>query len=135
MDTSEKFILKCKKAKEIQELWKFERGDYFSTIEQTRLQLPPCIVDDFWISDQKVRNKRPDYWIWIIRQDQFQDMVMPEFEIFGCDAIEHFMDVFYEFQKDNNPLFNSMEELILSFVMHRKYQKKWNEKIQDWLKE
>ena len=69
--------------------------------------------------------------IWLPRQDQLQDMVKSEYE---CDY-----DMNLDFTEFTTNLYTheqigaSMEQLWLAFVMHEKYNKKWDG--EDWVKE
>jgi hypothetical protein len=132
MDISEKYIEMCRQAIEIQNLWKRDDGDFaYTDGDLDSYSKGTRIIWHYKMAHGGYHNwdynwYMPEGCIWLPRQDQLQDMVMPEFEVYGCDAIEHFMDVFHGFQEENNPLFDSMEELTLAFVMHQNYQKKWN---------
>lgn len=122
MDKSDKYILMCRNNTKLQDLWKPDDGDFYYDIDGLK-------AVNIWTN---WRYTTQFHRYWLPRQDQLQALVMPEFEVYGCDAIEHFMDVFHGFQEENNPLFNSMEELTLAFVMHNNYQKKWNSN--EWVK-
>ena len=130
MDTTLEYVEMCRKAHEIQDAWKFERGDYFTTLMSTKHGHECCIVDTFWIDDQS-RNIRPAPWVWLPLQDQLQDIAK------DIDMVQ-FNNPLYslQFEFDNfvmehkrMPLFQkltSFEQLWLCFVMHEKYAKVWD---------
>ncbi len=115
MDTSETYIKMCD-CPEIQSLRPFKASD---------------IIGDYYNS-----------WglhklVWLLRQDELQEMITPE--------VEHgWQSPFLNFalwalpnpatDSDNKPLgiyrtincFSSMEQLWLAFVMKEKYDKTWN---------
>lgn len=87
--------------------------------------------------------------LWLPRQDQLQDMLKdkirhnhkntygyvkgpaPEGFIAGCLHQEFHKFMIYEDQYIFCEVFNSMEQLWLAFVMHEKYNKRWNDK--EWV--
>lgn len=126
-----RYITMCRKAPEIQLLWKKEYGDYVVVKTDYGDEVKTVFDgadDEYSASSNHISPEYSDIdnCDWLPKQDQLQDMVMPEYNIYGCDEIELFMDDLHAFQKELNPLFNSMEELTLAFVMKHKYQKEWN---------
>jgi hypothetical protein len=87
--------------------------------------------------------------VWLPRQDQLQDMLKdkirynhkntygyvkgpaPEGFIAGCLHQEFHKFMVYEDQYIFCEAFNSMEQLWLAFVMHEKYNKRWDGK--EWV--
>ena len=147
MDTTKEYFEQCSKADEIQNKWKFELGDYFTTPQMNAHFTTPfmdddfCIVDDFWIEDELTKRTLSDRmktraWVWLPRQDQLQDMINWEKDgHFGVVLI----DAFYDFAKriHNSEPFNntksSWEQLWLEFTMYEKFNKIWIKN--EWVKQ
>ncbi|KKM20144.1 hypothetical protein LCGC14_1648460 [marine sediment metagenome] len=152
MDTSEEYILMCKKAKEIQKLWNHERGDFFVR-EKEYYRDTPFVID----FHKKIFNahwfKKDEKFIWLPRQDQLQGIIIKLYEDntekddyqirYKRELLNWMINSFDSFVKQNvgkpyksNDSYpdnlESMEQLWLAFVMKEKYQKTWNGK--DWEK-
>ena len=126
MDTTEKYIRMCEKAEEIQGSWKPEAGDFFVR-EKEYYRFDPFVVDfhreiltaEWFDEDQK--------FIWLPRQDQLQ-------EILGIlwDEYEYYIRKLLDFILDLSFTKMTMEQLWLTFVMHEKYGKVWDDKKGEW---
>ena len=139
MDETLKFYDMCAMSHEIQNQWKFKRGDVFTTEKQIIRKIGPSIVDDFWLKDQLTKDviKNGFYvpWKWLPKQDQLQDMLLDQIKIIHKDSFgykmgrypegyiclclmsdfETFIDS--EYQYIDYIGFDSMEQLWLIFVM------------------
>lgn len=148
MDTSEEYIKMCRKAKEIQELWEpnyFDRvyvaTDYHTEMDRREEVLqrnllfwegktailfrPDCIVTEEgrWIPEDKI--------FWLPRQDQLQEMIdwsnyRISIEKFGSRYRMVSKNLTKNFWEEDLFYYETMEQLWLAFVMHEKYNKKWN---------
>jgi len=140
MDKSKKFIRMCESAKEIQQKWKQEYGDFF-VAESGQIK---C-----WISraPAEVKFKKGfgitvdadviyiAKYIWLPRQNQLIEMA----QIPG-HRYEIIVQNFYSWTKEPyemlndmpNKLFRTMEQIWLAFVMQQKFNKQWNDT--QWLK-
>ena len=151
MDTSKEYIEMCRKAVDVMGLWDSDvinwRNQGYSTKHE-------CLVVEgqdgtamcpklslLLFKKEREQYKKEfcefEHWIPLFYQDQLQGMVerslsvksngnhmAVQFAYFVSDHIEnhiHFGDV----------LLQSMEQLWLAFVMHEKFQKKWDG--EDWI--
>lgn len=116
MDTTLYYLRMCNGAKELQEKWKFEIGDYFSTVGQTTFDESMFSIVDSWY--EPTMKKRPDTWVWLLRQDQLQGM-LPDTNVYRMfNQIGAFGEqTGYE---------RSPEELTLKYVMKVVYDKTWH---------
>jgi hypothetical protein len=150
MDTTEKYIKMCEKAEEIQQLEPKEYGANFGNWywEITiNVKCPTCKSYDSGVYCSQCGSKliieetgyitvgesaSEKQYIWLPRQDQLQEMVLSvpaqhsprkywnsiHVEFVGIPEIDSF---------------SSWEQLLLVFVMHKKYQKTWNNVKQEWV--
>ena len=161
MDTTKEYFKQCSKADEIQNKWKFELGDYFTTPQMNAHFTTPfmdddfCIVDDFWIEDELTKRTLPDRMktrslVWLPKQEQLQEILKtqtkhihkdsmgykngryPEGFICLCLMAEFETFLDSEYQYIDYIGFNSMEQLWLAFTMDKKYNKRWSEG--EWVK-
>lgn len=118
MDTSDEYIEMCEKAEEIQSHWKFTDGDYiYGRAHGCKLEVNIWSGYDAW--DYPCY---PSNGIWLLRQDQLQDMIKMDL---GC--------ICWEFNNSiNTERFHSYEQLWLVFVMQKIYKKRWNGS--EWVK-
>ena len=126
MDNTFIYIKMCKKAIEVQALWKQERGDMvypYGMFMMTTLNSDNTKTYTFtmardmgggnvvYVDDKSI--------VWLPNQDQLQ-------EILG-KSVSYNIIGFYKYVKhegqSNNP---SMEQLWLAFVMKEKFNKTWN---------
>lgn len=142
MDTSEKYILMCEKAQEIQKLFEFRERDccfgVFETecIEDSGIFYISRCQDDFY-STLPVTNKER---VWLPRQDQLQEMVMKDsinielnrFFVFSLEKRYNWHSDF-EYPVFAAFRFDTFEQLWLAYVMKCKFSKTWSEEKQDWI--
>ena len=131
MDTSRKYIIMCSQAKEIQNTWEQDSGDYVSN----SVRAWSLAETDIYVSDFK-----KDLYIWLPRQDQLQDMLkttnilnlLGSFDDWLSD--ECFMPdipitVFKDKYKDS-----TIEQLWLAFVMNELYAAIWDDEAKEWIR-
>lgn len=132
MDFSDKYILMCKKAEEIQLNWKTKAFDIY----QDKARIIRVVAEDYGCEFRSEGINKYGWEkkvIWIFRQDRLQEMVKDNFgNLHGLSY------GFYAWQARENldmllKQFNSMEQLWLAFVMNEKYSKQWSEEKQDWI--
>ena len=104
MDTSETYVKMCD-CREIQDEWIAPPNEWDFAIQK--------IGDE--LSNEKVLVCEMEYFIWLPRQDQIQEMV-------GCFPGNHVssMDKFVKAE-----YFHSLEQKWLAFYMHEKHKKTW----------
>jgi hypothetical protein len=132
MDTSERYVRMCSLAKEIQEKWIFQSGDfvYNPALEKVEVLLCP-------------ENNSISY-IWLPRQDQLQEICVTFFmhnlRISKLEAFLRFLEWYsgrlrYTFEhglKSGNGFIDSGEELLLNRAMIMMHWKKWDG--ENWVK-
>ena len=143
MDTSEKYILMCKKSP-MKEDHEWNRGDlfydpdlkvfglYLGYQKQTYSQGIHGFNRDYEFSAIGKRDI-PYHYIPIFRQDQLQAMIYPEY----FAPLQTLCGVLYNFAISEYggkfTIDGSMEQLLLGFVIHEKYQKQWDEEKGQWI--
>ena len=132
MDVTIEYSKMCDKAEEIQKLWKFTKGDYFTSVKQAEIKIGPTIVDNFWLEDEytkEVIEKEgyPKEWIWLPRQDQLQDMmkIHTVSEVKECIEDCEFTDDVDDIRHTSYDEFKSLEMFWLAYVMHERFEKSW----------
>ena len=144
MDTTEKNIMMCEKAEEIQKLWEPKRGDIVYDVADNkniwRSRDWHIITTSFTLREgnrfhidmyQDICEK--EEYIWLPTQDQLQKQT-------GIESIPTLLSQFNEFVFGNVGyttqemcnFIDSCEKLWLAFVMKKKYKKIWNGK--EWVK-
>lgn len=110
------YHLMCKEAKEIQELWEMNEGDYYVNPRYGK----------HIILYQRLVNK--DDRFWLPRQDQLQGMILTESNDYWkmIKDFNDWVDIYAEkIQGYPSRQFYSMEQLWLAFVMFEKFNKVW----------
>lgn len=113
MDTSEKYIEMCRKATEIQSKWRLDVLDY--------LYYPDVKEVIVWTLCDDNSPTMPDKPIWLLRQDQSQDMITLQTKFYLL-SLNKFL---VELARDST-YFYSWEQLWLAFVMDKNFGKRWN---------
>jgi hypothetical protein len=131
MDTSEKYINKCLLAKEIQNKWKYENGDYiYDTIDGDAGTW-------YWHHTKNVSE-----CIWLPRKDQIQEICIDFFiRIVHMSEYEAFIRLLESYstwlKEVHNVIWNTgggykdvdtFEELMLAYTMRMLYDRKWTVK-------
>ena len=148
MDTSETYVKMCEKAKELQDSWKPDCGDYAIISQRdNRVVIITCHLNiDIKGADRfvdvvfpesygiNVDYKKVQNMTWLPRQDQLQEMVKsdihPHWQLnnFVDAGLSDYIQEMGEYTKQ----FSSMEQLWLALVMREKYSKIWNGEV--WTK-
>ena len=125
MDISEKYIKMCEKAEEIQKEWKPQKADlYLACTLEARAWRYYGFNEMSWCM----------WKIWLPRQDQLQEM-------FQLDKNSHYtqmidiIDNYYHVWIDYIWELQSMEQFMLSCLMKEKFNKIWDDKKEEWVKE
>ena len=145
MEQERKYFLMCKNAKEIQKQWIPKFGDdvwdryLFTAVSGTILHyhyiVKYCnyIKNEFVLFTSDDRNvitlPRGMNFIWLPRQDQLQEMIGIKYYISSLNFIKQ--ELIEKSIPQYHDQFNSMEQLLLSLVMEKNYDKVWNGK--DWI--
>jgi len=149
MDTSKKYIEMCWRTKEIQEKWEKHAGDWLfspmgirvlsskvirveSEQRTVRFAIPKRMTLTSPILDSSPDNALTtgiDYidfdvfsqkeCIWLPRQDQLQKMITESEPYRLFNKLYAFGECAYPFE--------TPEQLTLAYVMHEKFNKKWND--------
>lgn len=144
MDTSKKYIKMCERAHEIQENKNQHYfGDYIVRDGVVRVVNGYLLneggneyraihnIDDDFIEQWFMENYQ--YYIWLPRQDQLQEMVnIDKFICFKSGVLE-----IENYSQNEESIYysqlTSFEQLWLAFVMQEKHNKVWNEDKQEWV--
>lgn len=136
MDTSKEYTLQCEKAYQIQRYWRKlpddddRLGDY--VIRYSDADGDVSVVD-YSLSSFEYCLKDEPKAIWLLRQDQLQDMVINHWKESDCiNSHIVYLDELYQFAFKNEielaAQSKSSEQLKLMFLMKEKYNKKWTGK-------
>jgi len=146
MDVSKKYIKMCEKAKEIQKLWKYENGDWYASQMTKEGYFIGVVSKDYEKLCSNTQVEAPyyqeysEYCIWLPRQDQLQEIIIDKYKDYEEDKYIQLTFEFYAFigsgrkRKGIRKLY-SMEQLLLAFVMYKRYGKIWNDKEEKWIEE
>jgi len=139
MKIDKKYIKMCEKAEEIQKKWKPQEWDYcycygeFGGVVVLSEYETDGGVYGHGIEDGKIICTDIDYMereikhIWLPRQDQLQEMLNIKWHELGI-----ILYLLIGFWKVNEKKFSSIEQLLLAFVMKKKYNKEWNDEKEEW---
>lgn len=133
MDTSDEYIAMCRHAREIQEIWQPEDGDffYYNTAVETIGRYTDFLCPVDYVQEYPVSQKD---CVWLPRLDQLVDLVREHYinistiqqsairvlcSLFDC---EHNISLLHSIQ--------TPEQYILSELYQEKYSKWWNG--EDW---
>ena len=144
MDSSKQYIIMCKEAKEIQEIYqnilKKEDNEIDNILEGWYVYDGKNVIllhnNEFFISDLKDELKK---YIWLPRQDQLQDLtewIVEEFCKWYKSPYKYEINRIHGGFKEiyPNQIFFSMEQLTFAYVMYKKYNKIWNNIKRKWIK-
>jgi len=147
MDCSVEYIEMCRKAVEVQEVWKVKTGDYcthpdgewadtkglvcggiMGSVHVLRNMAGSSGASGFHYTNYEIFNQQD--CVWLPRQDQLQDMIPnePAWD-YRFSKFSNWVDTELGMEVCNSV--DSMEQLWLAFVMNELYQKKWNGK--EWV--
>lgn len=130
MDTSETYIKMCEKAEEIQAHWSIKKrgtNNYWYCISSAGTARGLNMV----ISDGSGESN----YIWLPRQDQLQEMRPHKVALAFGDlhyAFAHgFTDTYHKDDWEYAFIYETDEQVWLSFIMKEKHNKAWNG--EDWI--
>jgi hypothetical protein len=137
MDLSKKYIKMCKKAEEIQREWRPRIGDFIYDIDYKKIYvITGNPMDELYEVTKPILVNETNFKerdIWLPRIDQLQEMLLSTDLSIEWQVI---LDEFYEFlHLLSTPIFTSMEQLWLAFVIWEKYKKAWNNEKEEWVDE
>lgn len=132
MDLSEKYVKMCREAKEIQEMWEPQVGDWIKFYDEIMFLIRKSEIDGY----RQVS-------IWLPRQDQLLEIWRKHDEILKQMKELTPIDMHYTFSSIVDFLekhfwsqrYVSFEQTILAFVMYDLYGKIWDEQKEEWIKE
>jgi hypothetical protein len=109
-----------KKAEELQRLWAPTEGDVFADELCHTSFVTLSILDHL---NQSFKEGKREYYVWLPRQDQLQEMILPLFK----GSCHWMLEECYKFIQLPHPVKpQSMEQIWLAFVMQEKFAKTWN---------
>ena len=126
MDCSDRYVQMSRKAEEIQRLWAPAEGDMFAD-ELCHVSMVNRPILDH-LNKSFNQGKRENY-VWLPRQDQLQEMVLPMLEgncHWMLEECYKFITLPYSLQLE------SMEQIWLAFIMKEKNGKIWDAEYEYW---
>lgn len=148
MDATNRYIIMCQKAMDIQNIWIPKQCDFMIDREDLEDGLSFCKpgeglvqVVDIYFEEQgseQYQQEREDLKknaLWLPRQDQLQKMIEPD-DSKVHSIIHNVVEEQYYYPSKGayvaaTEIFYSLEQLWLAYVMKEKYNKVWNE--EDWV--
>ena len=137
MDTSEKYIKMCEKAQEIQQLRSSHRDwedqDFCLEIDENGCyDIESSNAENFGLFRKSTKDKGV---IFLPRQDQLQEIAKDDLKHIFINPLGTLLNSFNEFINKSGYsicVISTLEQLWLAFIMEEKYDKTWNEEVQDW---
>ena len=123
MDRSSKYIKMCEMAEEIQEQWQPDFGDFYVSMSLGITSSCQPIISDL---EKKLSYLKTIKAVWLPKQDQLQEMVI-ENHATSWDLAIAFSNVLMGENTSYFEQFDSMEKLWLTFIMLKKYTRKWKD--------
>lgn len=134
MDATAEYISMCRKAPEIQGLWKGKKGDWYVD-EADQLV---CLTRDlahqgrlrrgFWVVPGG-KTTRLVRFTWLPRHDQLMELAQPPGARLGDTIFTFYEWTKREYAGRGEPagkVFISVEKIWFAFVMHTRFGKLWN---------
>jgi hypothetical protein len=148
MDATNRYVMMCQKAEDIQSLWKPKQCDFIINLTDLEEGISFCrpaesivqVVNMYYSEQDGEQYSREcedlkEQALWLPRQDQLQRIIEPENARVYSFMSEVMGSQYYDYSKNTMviapELFYSMEQLWLGYVMKRQFQKGWNET--DWI--
>ena len=141
MDTSKEYVKMCEGAEEVQEEWIIRDWDYCYCKDEGKVVVLSGYTTDAGyyghesnehnygtskiVSSDDCNTEDKEGHIWIPRQDQLQEMLLRPPNTAFPD-IPTLLRLFIVFVVINYPMYESMEQLWLAFVMREKFNKSWD---------
>lgn len=150
MDASNRYVLMCQKADEVQTLWSPKQCDFIISLSDLEEGVSFCRpaeslvqVINMYYNEQDGEqyllecDELKEQAIWVPRQDQLQKIIEPDTAKVYTHMHEVMERQYHDYSKNAmvraSELFYSMEQLWLAYVMKEKYNRAWNE--DGWVKE
>ncbi len=148
MDISNRYVLMCQKAQEIQEHWMPRQCDFIIQLSDLEEGIGLCHpashivqVANFYYEEQDEENyarecdEMKEQSLWLPRQDQLQRMIEPDISLIHSIIRRVVEKTYHDYSRNivvSAPeLFYSMEQLWLAYIMSEKFGKVWNE--EEWV--
>lgn len=132
MDTSEKYILMCKKAQEIQDIKKNIVGDFVwdsASENDDEIKQPEVVEKSFEILYKNYPKYREND-VWLPRQDQLQEILISYNKL----ELKNSVYILNKWLSKTTIWreFDSWEQIWLVVVMNECFKKRWNGNIKNW---
>ena len=148
MDATNRYVMMCQKAEEMQNLWRPKQCDFiinFADLEEGLSSCKPAeslvqVVNMYYEEEDNERYLQEcedlkEQALWLPRQDQLQKMIEPDnsrVHFIMMNVLEsRYNDASKHAMVSAPELFYSMEQLWFAYIMREKYHKVWNE--QEWV--
>jgi len=148
MDLTNRYIIMCQKAEDIQHAWMPRQCDFIIEQEVVEQGLSSCKqgagevqVVDLYYQDQESEGYRQECEdlknnaFWLPRQDQLQNIMEPDIAKVSFLVNEVLSKPYYYPLKnvlvEPASVFYSLEQLWLAYVIKEKFNKAWNE--EEWV--
>jgi hypothetical protein len=148
MDATNRYVMMCQKAEEIQNLWRPKQCDFiinFTDLEEGLSFCRPAEslvqVVNMYYEEQDSKeylqecDDLKEQALWLPRQDQLQKIIEPDNTRVYSLMRKVMESQYHDYSKNASvtapEIFYSMEQLWLGYVMKEKFEKVWNEK--DWI--
>jgi hypothetical protein len=148
MDFTNRYVMMCRKAIEIQEHWMpkpcdfiidhtdMEEGVSFCSPAASKVQVVDIYIGTPGSEEYKVESENlKTNSFWLPRQDQLQKIIEPDDSKVHSIIKKVTESQYHEFSKNEDiaapRIFYSMEQLWLAYVLKEKYRKGWNE--EEWV--
>jgi len=148
MDASNRYVMMCQKAGEIQQLWQPNQCDFIIHYDDLEEGVSFCrpaeslvqVVNMYYTKDDgdyyvQECEELKEQALWLPRQNQLQSIMEPNNErvhsLIRKVVDEHYHDFSKNSMAAAHELFYSMEQLWLAYIMKEKFHKVWNE--QEWV--
>jgi hypothetical protein len=127
MDTSSEYITMCEKATEIMSSWRYQFGDFYSSLVSGSPSEAQTIVSDLELHSSYMQQIKA---VWLPRQDQLQALILDQYAT-PWDLVIEFANTLMSDKASYFDKFPSMEQIWITYIMEKKFNKKWTGK--DWL--
>ncbi len=129
MDTTPKYILMCEKAEEVQKgaSWSGYKKEFFTHLGLIWIDCN----GEWWAKEGEVRFGYD--WVWLPRQDQLQEMILGPVPVVKDYYDLNILFALYTERAMVHQRLQSYEQLWLTFVMRERYQRRWDEKKEEWI--
>ena len=147
MDATNRYVMMCQKAEEIQNLWRPKQCDFIINLTDIEEGLSFCkpaesliqVVNMYYEEKDNENYLREceevkEEALWLPRQDQLQKIIEPDNSRVYAMMINVIESQYYDAPKQTMvsapEIFHSMEQLWLAYIMREKFKKEWND--EEW---